>query len=50
MNFHPRHRKVIPITKLESERLLQAFPSDSLVIELGIEGLGTSKHEAKVYS
>jgi len=35
MNFHPRHGTVIPITKIESERLLQAFPSDSLPSILG---------------
>ncbi len=35
MNFHPRHGTVIPITKLESESLLQAFPSDSLPSILG---------------
>jgi beta-xylosidase len=30
MNFHPRHGSVIPITKEETQRLLDAFPSDDL--------------------
>jgi hypothetical protein len=35
MNFHPRHGTVVPITKLESERLLKTFPSESMPSILG---------------
>ncbi|MCM4157276.1 family 43 glycosylhydrolase [Gramella sp. AN32] len=30
MNFHPRHGSVLPITKEETERLLNAFPSNNI--------------------